>query len=145
MMVPDTTSDRAPTGPGLRRIGQIAVPIRDLDRAVAFYRDVLGLRLLFQAPPGLAFFDCGGVRLMLSVPEGPAQVHGSSIIYYLVDDLPAAWAAVTARGAAPATGAGQAEPHPIARMPDHDLWMAFIQDSEGNLVGLMSEVRPPTP
>src|SRR5436190_17768120 len=124
MMVPDTTSDRAPTGPGLRRIGQIAVPIRDLDRAVAFYRDVLGLRLLFQAPPGLAFFDCGGVRLMLSIPEGPESAHGSSAIYYLVDDIQVAWAAVTARGAQPAT-AGAPEPHLIARMPDHDLWMAF--------------------
>src|SRR3954453_2348684 len=98
----------AVSGPGIGRIGQIAVPIRDLDRAVAFYRDVLGLRLLFQAPPGLAFFDCGGVRLMLSAPEGPAQGQGSFIIYDLVDDLPAAWAAVTARGATPATGAGQA-------------------------------------
>src|SRR4051812_46449358 len=145
MMAPDTTSDHAPTGPELRRIGQIAVPIRDLDRAVAFYRDVLGLRLLFQAPPGLAFFDCGGVRLMLSVPEGSAQAHASSIIYYLVDALPAAWAAMTTRGAAPATGAGQPEPHLIARMPDHDLWMAFIQDSEGNLLGLMRGVRPPAP
>src|SRR5215212_1504473 len=105
MMAPDTTVGHAAAGPGIRRIGQIAVPVHDLDRAVTFYRDVLGLRLLFQAPPGLAFFDCGGIRLMLSVPEGPAQVHGSSIIYYLVDDLPAAWAAVMARGAAPAADA----------------------------------------
>jgi methylmalonyl-CoA/ethylmalonyl-CoA epimerase len=129
-------------GPGISRVGQIAVPVRDLDRAVAFYRDVLGLRLLFQAPPGLAFFDCGGVRLMLSVPEGPEGAHGSSVIYYLADDIQSAWASVTARGAKPAT-AGAPEPHLIARMPDHDLWMAFVADSEGNLLGLMSEVRPP--
>src|SRR3954453_11728828 len=99
----------AVSGPGIGRIGQIAIPVRDLDRAVAFYRDVLGLRLLFQAPPGLAFFDCGGVRLMLSVPGGPAQANGSSIIYCPVDDLPASWAVVTTLGAAPAAGAGQAE------------------------------------
>lgn len=137
--------DQATSTPGLKRIGQIAVPIDDLDRAVAFYRDVLGLRLLFQAPPGLAFFDCGGVRLMLSRPEGPDVSRKSSVIYYLVDDIAAAWTAVTARGAAPGAAGGQAEPHLIAKMPDHDLWMAFIKDSEGNLLGLMSEVRPPAP
>jgi methylmalonyl-CoA/ethylmalonyl-CoA epimerase len=109
---------------------------------VAFYRDILGLHFLFQAPPGLAFFDCGGVRLMLSVPEGPENAHGSSVIYYLVNDIQAAWAAVTARGAKSAT-LGTPEPHLIAKLPDHDLWMAFVEDSEGNLLGLMSEVRPP--
>jgi methylmalonyl-CoA/ethylmalonyl-CoA epimerase len=144
MMALDTTAEHAMGQPGVRRIGQIAVPVHDLDRAVAFYRDVLGLRLLFQAPPGLAFFDCGGVRLMLSLPEGPDVARAASVIYYQVDDIVAAWAAVTARGATPEK-AGQAEPHLIAKLPDHDLWMAFIQDSEGNLLGLMSEVRPPAP
>ncbi len=128
--------------PGISRIGQIAIRVHDLDRAVAFYRDVLGLHLLFQAPPGLAFFECGGVRLMLSRPEAPEHDHPGSVIYYVVDDLHAAWGAVTARGAT-AGKAGVAEPHLIAKMPDHDLWMAFIEDSEGNLLGLMSEVRPP--
>jgi methylmalonyl-CoA/ethylmalonyl-CoA epimerase len=122
--------------PGIRRVGQIAVPIDDLDRAVAFYRDVLRLTFLFQAPPGLAFFDCGGVRLMLSRPESPAKGQAGPVIYYLVDDLPTTWATVTAGGA----GAVD-EPHLIAKLPDHDLWMAFINDSEGNLLGLMSEVR----
>jgi methylmalonyl-CoA/ethylmalonyl-CoA epimerase len=129
-------------GPGISRIGQIAVRVHDLDRAVAFYRDVLGLRFLFQAPPGLAFFDCGGVRLMLSRPEAPEFDHPGSVIYYLVDDIQAAWAAVTAGGAQPAS-AGAAGPHLIAKLADHDLWMAFVEDSEGNLLGLMSEVRPP--
>lgn len=130
------TTDAAGDTP--RAIGQIAVRIHDLDRAVAFYRDVLRLQFLFQAPPGLAFFSCGGVRLMLSRPENPEQDHPGSIIYYLVDDLPAAWARITSAGAASVS-----EPHLIAKMPDHDLWMAFIIDSEGNVVGLMSEVRPP--
>ena len=145
-MTLDRLADRAPgaqAGPDISRVGQIAVNVHDLDRAVAFYRDVLGLRLLFQAPPGLAFFDCGGVRLMLSRPEAPEHDHPGSVIYYVVEDIHAAWTTVTARGAAPGT-AGLAEPHLIAKLPDHDLWMAFIQDSEGNLLGLMSEVRPPS-
>jgi methylmalonyl-CoA/ethylmalonyl-CoA epimerase len=150
MMMPDasldrTSLDQATAAPAVRRIGQIAVPVDDLDRAVAFYRDVLGLRLLFQAPPGLAFFECGGVRLMLSRPEGPNASRQSSVIYYVVDDIAAAWTAMTARGATPGAAGGQAEPHLIAKLPDHDLWMAFVQDSEGNLLGLMSEVRPPAP
>jgi methylmalonyl-CoA/ethylmalonyl-CoA epimerase len=140
--MPDSPSSAAPDDsalPGIRRIGQIAVRIDDLDRAVAFYRDVLGLTFLFQAPPGLAFFDCGGVRLMLSRPESPEQSqHHGPVLYYLVDDLPSAWATVTMRGAAAVD-----EPHLIAKLPDHDLWMAFINDCEGNLLGLMSEVRPP--
>src|SRR5215216_145938 len=122
----------AVSGPGISRVGQIAVPVNDLDRAVAFYRDVLGLRLLFQAPPGLAFFDCGGVRLMLSAPEGSEHDSPASIIYYVVDDLPSAWAGLLERGAEAVS-----EPHLLAKMPDHDLWMGFIADSEGNMVGLM--------
>jgi methylmalonyl-CoA/ethylmalonyl-CoA epimerase len=121
---------------GPSRIGQIAVPVVDLDRAVAWYEAVLGLRLLFRAPPGLAFFDCGGVRLMLSRPEGRAETTRASVIYYVVADLPAAHAGLAARGADLVDA-----PHLIARLPDHDLWMAFCRDSEGNLLGLMSEVR----
>ena len=120
--------------PGLRRIRQIGLTVRDLDRAVAFYRDVLGLPLLFQAPPGLAFFDCGGVRLMLSRPEGEEPV-GTSILYYAVDDIMTSHAVLRARGAR-AVG----EPHLIARMPDHDLWLAEFRDSEENVLALMSEV-----
>ena len=77
-------------GPAIQRIGQIGVRIDDLARAVAFYRDVLGLQFLFQAPPGLAFFQCGNVRLMLSRPEAPEHDHPGSVIYYVVDDLAAA-------------------------------------------------------
>lgn len=118
------------------RIGQIAIPAREIGRAVAFYRDVLGLRFLFDAPPKLAFFDCGGVRLMLSEPEDGQTFQPGSVLYYLVDDLPATHQALLERGASFVDA-----PHKIASMPDHDLWMAFLHDSEGNLVGLMSEVR----
>lgn len=122
--------------PGISQIGQIAVIIHDLDRAVAFYRDVLGLRLLFQVPPKMAFFDCGGVRLMLSLPEEADFDHPGSILYYKVSDIQGAWAALRAGGADL-----REEPHLLVKMPDHDLWMAFFRDTEGNTLALMSEVR----
>ncbi len=134
--MPPTTPSPASGEPRLRRIGQIAVIVQDLDRAVRFYRDALGLPLQFQAPPALAFFDCGGVRLMLTPPEGPEQGRGTSILYYVVDDITAAHAALAARGVEFLN-----PPRVIARMPDHDLWMAAFRDSEGNLLELMCEVR----
>lgn len=116
----------------LSTIGQIAVHIQDLDRAVKFYRDRLGLKFLFQAPPGLAFFDAGGVRLMLSPPEGDAG--GTSILYFTVGDIHQATAALRDRGVGFTD-----EPHIIAKMDTYDLWMAFFKDSEGNTMALMSE------
>ena len=121
---------------GLSTIGQIAVPVRDLDRAVAFYRDVLGLRFLFQAPPGLAFFDAGGIRLLVEKPLQEEFAHPSSIIYFKVDDIQATYRALVDRGVS-----FRQEPHLIAKLPDHDLWMAFFSDNEGNTHALMCEVR----
>lgn len=120
----------------LSRIGQVAVNVRDLARAVAFYRDVLGMRLLFEIPAA-AFFDCGGVRLMLATAEAPEHDHPASVLYYRVDDLSGAFEALRSRGVR-----FEGEPHRIARMPDHDLWMAFLRDSEENLLALMAEVPP---
>ena len=120
---------------GLNQVGQIAVPITDIDRAIEFYRDVLGMRFLFQAPPGLGFFDVGGVRLMLDGPAR-AQAGSSSVIYYKVPDLQAAFAVLLKRGVK-----FEAEPHLIAKLPDHDLWMAFFRDPDKNLIALMSEIR----
>jgi methylmalonyl-CoA/ethylmalonyl-CoA epimerase len=117
----------------LRRIGQIAVIVQDIDRAVAFYRDALGMPLLFRAPPALAFFDCGGIRLMLAPPEG--EQRGSSILYYAVDDIQGAHAALTKRGVRFVNA-----PHVVARMPNYDLWLAECRDSEDNVLALMSEV-----
>ena len=122
-------------GIGISRIGQIAINAHDVERAAAFYQDTLQLKLLFKAGPGLAFFDCGGVRLMLTRPEKPEFDHPSSILYFAVPDLQAAHATMKEKGVR-----FQDEPHLVARMPDHDLWMAFFRDSEGNLMGLMSEV-----
>jgi len=128
-------SVHAPATPGLAQIGQIAIAMKDLPRAVAFYRDVLGLPFLFEAPPKLAFFDCAGVRLMLSEPEKPEFDHPASIIYYRVMNMQETVAVLKSRGAV-----FESEPHLIAKMPNHDLWMAFLRDPERNLIGLMSEV-----
>jgi methylmalonyl-CoA/ethylmalonyl-CoA epimerase len=120
---------------GLHLIGQIAIPVSDIDRAIVFYRDTLGMSFLFQAPPGLGFFDCGGIRLMLDAPAKENAGNGS-VIYYKVNNLPAAFAVLSNRGVSFET-----EPHLIARMPDHELWMAFFRDPDQNLLALMSEVR----
>jgi methylmalonyl-CoA/ethylmalonyl-CoA epimerase len=120
---------------GISRIGQIAINIKDLDRATEFYRDVMGLPLLFSTGK-LTFFNCGGVRLMLSAPEKPEFDHPSSIIYFAVPDIKVAHEQMLGGGAR-----FEDEPHLIAKMPDHDLWMTFFRDSEGNLLGLMSEVK----
>jgi len=130
-------TDSRATAFGLARIGQIAVPVSDIDRAIAFYRDTLGMRFLFKAPPGLGFFDCAGVRLLLDAPAKAQTENYSSVIYYKVPDLQAAFEALSARGVR-----FEAKPHLIARLPDHELWMAFFRDPDGNLLALMSEVRP---
>ena len=118
----------------LDSIGQISNHLRDFARAVQFYRDTLGMRFLFEVPK-LAFFDCGGVRLMLTVPESPEFDHPGSVLYYKVADINASHAALKARGVEFID-----EPHLIAKMPDHDLWMVFLRDSEGNTLALMSEI-----
>ncbi len=117
-------------------IGQIAVPVTNLERAVPFYRDTLGIKFLFQVP-NLAFFDCAGVRLMLDVPQDGSGERGSSVIYFKVDDIHSAYSSLFSRGADLVE-----KPHLIAKMPDHDLWMAFFRDPDKNLLALMSEVRP---
>ena len=120
----------------LNQIGQIAVPVSDIDRAIAFYRDVLGMPFLFKAPPGLGFFDCSGIRLLLDAPAKQLPRQHSSIIYYKVEDIQAAHQALSARGVA-----FDDAPHLVARMPDHELWMAFFRDPDGNTLALMCEVR----
>jgi methylmalonyl-CoA/ethylmalonyl-CoA epimerase len=118
----------------LSSIGQIAITISDLDLAIAFYRDTLGLKLLFEVQ-GLAFFDCAGIRLMLSLEETQGE-RFNSVLYFRVPDILAATKALEGRGVA-----FDRLPHLTARMPDHDLWMAFFRDPDGNLLALMSEVR----
>jgi predicted enzyme related to lactoylglutathione lyase len=121
----------------LTRIGQIAINAHDVDRATAFYRDVLGLPHLFRAGQ-LSFFDCGGVRLMLDKAEKPEFDHASSILYFQVADIQAAYERLKTAGTK-----FEDTPHLLARMPKHDLWMTFFRDSEENLLALMSEVAHP--
>ena len=124
-----------PIGPSLTRIGQIFVNVKDLDRAVAFYRDILGMKFLFQAPPAMAFFDCDGIRLLLGVADRPEINHPASIIYYKVDDIERVYEVFKARGVEFIV-----KPHLVAPMPTYDLWLADFKDSEGNFCALMSEV-----
>jgi predicted enzyme related to lactoylglutathione lyase len=119
---------------GLAQIGQIAITVQDLERAVAFYRDKLSMQFLFAAP-NLAFFDCAGTRLMLGTPEPGQTQGGNSIIYFSVADIDAAYSELTERGVS-----FDDQPHIIANMGTYDLWMAFLRDSEHNLLGIMSEV-----
>jgi methylmalonyl-CoA/ethylmalonyl-CoA epimerase len=121
---------------GLGQIGQIAVPVSDLERAVPFYRDILGMRFLFQAPPGLAFFDCDGIRLLLDVPAKANFQNHSSIIYYTVPDIHSAYQTLLERGVI-----FDQRPEFVAKMTDHDLWMAFFRDPDDNVLALMCEVR----
>ena len=120
---------------GLSQIGQIAINVHDTARAVAFFRDQLGMKLLFSAGQ-LAFFDAGGIRLMLDKAEKPEFDHPSSILYFKVPDIKQAHATLSQRGVN-----FEDAPHMIARMPDHELWMTFFRDSENNLLALMCEVR----
>lgn len=124
-----------PIGPRLNEIGQIFVNVKDIDRAIAFYRDVLGMTFLFAAPPNMAFFNCGGIRLMLGIADRPELNHPASIIYYKVDDIERVYELLKARGVEFIV-----KPHLVAPMPAYDLWLADFKDSEGNFVALMSEV-----
>jgi len=124
-----------PIGPTLNQIGQIFVNVQDLDRAIAFYRDLLGMTFLFQAPPNMAFFDCGGIRLMLGIADRPDLNHPASIIYYKVEDIERIYEVFNSRGVEFIV-----KPHLVAPMPTYDLWLADFKDSEGNILALMSEV-----
>ena len=119
---------------GISRLGQIAINVHDVNRATAFYRDTLGLPFLFNTG-NLAFFDCGGVRLMLSRPEKPEFDHPSSILYFAVPDIVSAHREMLSRGVH-----FEDTPHLIAKMATHDLWMTFFRDPEKNLLALMCEM-----
>jgi methylmalonyl-CoA/ethylmalonyl-CoA epimerase len=134
MAATSTSPTSTMTTVSLSRIGQISIVVKDVERATAFYRDALGMRFLFQYP-GLAFFDCDGVRIMLSKAEKPEFDHPSSVLYFRVADIQAAYEALRARHVE-----FEDEPHIIARMPDHDLWMTFFRDQDDNILALMAEV-----
>lgn len=122
---------------GLSRIGQINIPVHELDTSVEFYRDSLGMEFLFQVP-GMAFFDCGDIRILLAVPEDETSDHPCSIIYFKVEDIQTATAALRDKGVS-----FSKDPHLIAEMPDHDLWMSFFKDPDLNTLALMAEIPRP--
>lgn len=122
--------------PALSLIGQISITVSDVALALTFYRDMLGLPFLFSAGPNLAFLDAGGVRLMLTTPQGAGSVGHNSILYFKVSDIAAVHEAILACGAT-----NERTPQLAAKMPDHELWTGFLRDPDGNLVGLMEERR----
>jgi predicted enzyme related to lactoylglutathione lyase len=124
---------------GVQNIGQISIIVKDVERATTFYRDVLGLSLLFTVP-SMAFFDCGGVRLMLGTASSPEYDHPSSIFYFRVADIQAGYQRLLEHKAEIV-----APPRLIAPMPTHDLWMTAFKDGEGNIHQLMSEVPRSVP
>jgi predicted enzyme related to lactoylglutathione lyase len=119
---------------GLSTIGQVAITVADLPKATAFYRDILGIPVLFEAPPGMAFFQAGDVRLMLGLPEKESQKF-SSVLYFRVDDINVAYHQLMKRGVS-----FTHEPRLIHRGSRTDLWLAFFADPDGNMLALMSEV-----
>jgi methylmalonyl-CoA/ethylmalonyl-CoA epimerase len=121
-------------GISLEQIGQISVNVHNLDRAVAFYKDALGIKHLFSVPPHMAFLDCGGIRLMLAIPERPDLDHASSILYFKVRDIEAAHAMLESRGVR-----FESKPMLVAPMETHDLWLAEFRDTENNVLALMCE------
>ncbi|MEJ6004909.1 VOC family protein [Paucibacter sp. AS339] len=117
-------------------IGQIALTVSDVNTAVAYYRDVLGLTFLFNAGPNLAFLSDGSIRIMLSTPQGSGAIGSNSVLYFKTSDIESTHAAMVARGSA-----SERPPQFVSKMPDHDLWIGFLRDPDGNLVGLMEEKR----
>lgn len=120
----------------LSEIGQIAVTVGDVSKALTYYRDILGLKFLFCPNPNLAFLAAGSVRIMLSTPQGRGVAGANSILYFKVTDIETTYAASVARG-----GISERAPKLTARLPDHELWIGELRDLEGNLIGLMEERR----
>jgi len=115
-------------------IGQIAIAISDLEKSVYFYQKILKLEMLFDVQPNMAFFDCGAVRLMLTTLQGPEVDHNTSVIYYRITDIETIFEELKSLQVDVERAPGKA-----ATMEDHELWIGFIRDPDGNLIGLMEE------
>ncbi|MBE9548468.1 MAG: VOC family protein [Proteobacteria bacterium] len=120
---------------GIQAIGQLAIAVSNIERSLKFYVETLGLKLLFKVPPGLAFLNCDGVRLMLTTLQGEERDHRTSVIYYKVNDISVAAESIRDNGVTFIR-----EPQLAAKMDDHELWIGFIRDPDENLVGIMAEV-----
>ena len=119
----------------IQSIGQIAIAISDIKKAVDFYQNKLGLTLLFEVPSGMAFFNCGGIRLMLTEQNGDLKDHKTSVIYYHVSDIRQTAKSMIDRGVD-----FTKEPPMAVKMADHELWIGFLRDPDENLIGIMEEV-----
>lgn len=117
------------------QVGQILIPVEDLERATAFYRDTLGIPFLFSAPPQMSFFMTGNVRLLVGVPEAGQPRERGSMVYFRVTDIKAVFETLSTRGVP-----FGAEPHRVHRTPESELWLAEFRDPDGNGLALMSEV-----
>ncbi|AOE49929.1 VOC family protein [Kangiella sediminilitoris] len=117
-------------------IGQIAITVSNVDSALSFYRDALGLEFLFAPSDDLAFLQSGQTRIMLTSPQGAGQVGKNSILYFNAEDIESCYKDILSKG-----GSGERQPELAAKMPDHELWIGFLKDPDGNLVGLMEEKR----
>lgn len=123
-------------------VAQLLIPVTDLQRAVPYYRDVLGLPFLFEAPPQMAFFRCGAIRVLVGVPSTPAHAARGGTVYFRVSDIRGVHATLTSRGVS-----FQVAPHLVHRTPQVELWLSEFTDPDGNQLALMSEVpiaAPPT-
>lgn len=117
------------------RIGQLLLPVEDFEKGVAFYRDTLGLTFLFAAPPQMAFFDCGGIRLLVGVMPAGQKAQRGSTIYFQVPDIQTVRATLKGNGVE-----FRAAPHLVHRTPKSELWLAEFTDPDGNQLALMSEI-----
>lgn len=124
------------SAPTITDLGQIALTVSDVTKAKAFYQGTLGLKLLFDAGPNLSFLAAGPVRLMLTTPQGAGEVGKNSVLYFRITALEPAYQSFVAAGATP-----ERPPQLAAKLPDHELWIGFLRDPDGNLVGLMEEKR----
>jgi methylmalonyl-CoA/ethylmalonyl-CoA epimerase len=133
-----TSSSATPAQVHLDEIGQIAVTVSDLARSKDFYQNVLGLKFLFDAG-NMSFFQCGAIRFAIGASTNPPSSHAGTILYFRVADIHATHALLAAKGVEFIQN-----PHLVAKMPDHDLWMAFLRDPDANPIGLMCELPSTT-
>ena len=123
----------------ITEIGQLAITVKNIETSLGFYRDILGLPFLFSPNENLAFLQCGATRIMLSTPQGAGEVGKNSILYFKVKDIGNYYQGVVENGATE-----ERQPQLAAKMPDHELWIGFLKDPDGNLVALMEETNCPS-
>jgi methylmalonyl-CoA/ethylmalonyl-CoA epimerase len=120
-------------------VGQLLIPVADLERSIVFYRDVLGLKFLFSAPPQMSFFQAGNVRLLVGVPESAEHKRLGATVYFFVADIQAIHRTLVGRGVS-----FHGAPHVVHRTPTTELWLAEFQDPDGNHLALMREQPIPS-